>query len=38
MERYLGRRPLTRADIEGYAMKFQRPDTEELSLYDPPLI
>lgn len=37
MERHLGRRPLTRADIEGYVMKFQRPDNEELSLYDPPL-
>jgi predicted kinase len=38
MERHLGRRPLTRADIEGYALKFQRPEPEELLLYDPPLI
>ncbi|MDQ6784941.1 MAG: ATP-binding protein [Actinomycetota bacterium] len=38
MERRLGRRPLTRADLETYAGKFQRPDTPELALYDPPLV
>lgn len=37
MERHLGRRPLTRGDVEGYVTKFQRPDTQELALYDPPL-
>jgi len=37
MERRLGRRPLTRADLEIYAGKFQPPDAPELALYDPPL-
>lgn len=37
-ERNLGRRPLTRGDVEGYVAKFQRPDAEELALYDPPLV
>jgi predicted kinase len=37
MERRIGRRPLTRADLEIYAGKFQRPDVPELALYDPPL-
>jgi predicted kinase len=36
MERNLGRRPLTRLDIEDYARKFERPDLEELSLFDSP--
>jgi predicted kinase len=38
MERRLGGRPLTRADLELYAGKFQRPDARELALYDPPLV
>lgn len=38
MERHFGRRPLARADLESYAARFQRPDAEELSLYDPPLV
>lgn len=37
-ERRLGRRPLTRADLEIYAGRFQRPDAPELALYDPPLV
>jgi predicted kinase len=37
MERRLGGRPLTRADIEGYLARFHRPDADELALYDPPL-
>jgi predicted kinase len=37
MERRLGRRPLTRTDLEMYAENFQRPDVPELALYDPPL-
>jgi predicted kinase len=37
MERRLGR-PLTRAELHIYAAKFQRPDTLELALYDPPLV
>jgi len=37
MERNLGRRSLTRDDLESYAASFQRPDAEELGLYDPPL-
>ena len=31
-----GRRPLTRAALEGYAASFQRPDSDELSLTMPP--
>ena len=38
VERRLGRRPLTRADVDAYADKFQRPDGQELALYDPPLL
>ncbi len=38
MESRLGRRPLSRADLEIYAGKFQRPDARELTLYDPPLL
>lgn len=37
MERPLGRRPLTLADLEIYAGRFQRPDAQELALYDPSL-
>lgn len=37
-ERPGGRRPLTRAELEGYAASFQRPDSGELSLYDAPLV
>jgi len=37
MERNSGRRSLTRDDLESYAALFQRPDAEELGLYDPPL-
>ena len=33
-----GDRGLSRGDIESYAARIQRPDTEELALYDPPLI
>jgi predicted kinase len=33
-----GRRPLTRAELEGYAASFQRPDSDELSLYDAPIV
>ncbi len=33
-----GDRELSRGDIESYAARLQRPDTEELALYDPPLI
>jgi predicted kinase len=32
-----GRQPLTRAELEGYAASFQRPDSDELSLYDAPI-
>lgn len=38
MQRRLGRRPLTRADLDVYAGNFQRPDAQELALYDPPLV
>lgn len=37
MERHLGRRPLTRVDVEDSVAKFQHPDAAELSLYDPPV-
>jgi predicted kinase len=37
MERRLGERALTRQDIEAYAASLQRPDAEELALYDPSL-
>ncbi len=33
-----GDRGLSRGDIESYAARLQRPDTEELALCDPPLI
>jgi predicted kinase len=33
-----GRRPLTRAELESYAASFQRPDPDELSLYDSPIL
>ncbi len=36
-ERPLGRRPLTRHEVEGYVATFQRPDAEEIARYDPPL-
>jgi predicted kinase len=36
-ERALGARALTREDIAAYAASFQRPDAEELALYDSPL-
>jgi predicted kinase len=36
MELFAGRRTLTREDIDGYDTMFERPDAEELSLYDPP--
>lgn len=36
MERRLGRRALTFADMENYAATIQRPDAEEFALYDPP--
>jgi len=38
MERRLGRQPLTRADLDSCAGKFQRPDARELALYDPPVV
>jgi len=34
--RVLGRRPLTRDDMEAYAAMFERPDERELALYDAP--
>ena len=34
--RALGRRALTRADIESYVEMFERPNEAELALYDPP--
>jgi predicted kinase len=37
MERHLGGRALTRTDIESCLARFQRPDADELALYDPPL-
>lgn len=37
VERQLGSRALRREDIEACAASFQRPDAEELALYDPPL-
>lgn len=37
MERHVGRRPLTRADIESWSARFQRPGIDELSLFDPPI-
>jgi hypothetical protein len=33
----MGRRALTLADLENYAATIQRPDSEELALYDPPV-
>ncbi len=35
MERRLGRRALTVADMESYAATIQRPNAEELALFDP---
>jgi len=35
-EQAVGSRPLTRADLEGYAEHFEAPDAEELATYDPP--
>ena len=37
LEQRLGSRALTRADLDSYGAKFQRPDGDELRLYDPPL-
>jgi predicted kinase len=37
MEREVTGRALTRADIESYADLIERPDADELALYDPPL-
>ncbi len=37
LEQRLGSRALTRADLDGYGAAFQRPDGDELRLYDPPL-
>ncbi len=36
LEQRLGSRTLTRADLDGYSARFQRPDGDELCLYDPP--
>ncbi len=36
IERKLGHRPLTLADVKEYAAIIQRPDTEELALFGPP--
>jgi predicted kinase len=36
MKRRLGHRALTLADLERYEAFLQRPDTEELGLFDPP--
>ena len=36
MERNLGHRALTLADMEDYVALIERPEAEELSLYDPP--
>jgi len=35
MERRLGRRALTRDDLVAWSATFQRPDADELALYDP---
>ncbi len=35
-QRDLGRRPLTEADLRGYAQLIERPGAEELALSDPP--
>ncbi len=35
-EKRVGRRALTRADLESYGTSFQRPNEDELRLYDPP--
>ena len=35
-EQAVGSRPLTWADLEGYAEHFEAPDAEELATYDPP--
>jgi len=36
VEGHLGRRPLTPADMERYAQAVERPDADELALFDPP--
>jgi hypothetical protein len=36
MERYLAHRSLTLEDLESYASMFERPDAEELALFDLP--
>ena len=38
IERELGHRPLTHADLEDCAAIIQRPDAEEFALFDPPLV
>ncbi len=37
LEQRLGSRALTRADLDSYEARFQRPNEDELRLYDPPL-